>query len=72
MTIGELAERIDLLKAVATGQREGFSLAELRTLLPSDLASWEHALCSTRCVARCRISKPCKHSVRNAKPIWLS
>lgn len=30
------------LKLIATGQRAGFSLDELRALLPSDLASWEH------------------------------
>ncbi|MDQ8030469.1 MAG: MerR family DNA-binding transcriptional regulator [Bordetella sp.] len=36
------AEAVLALKLVATGQRAGFSLDELRTLLPSDLASWEH------------------------------
>ena len=30
------------LKLIMAGQRAGFSLDELRTLLPSDLASWEH------------------------------
>ena len=30
------------LQLIAAGQRAGFSLDELRTLLPSDLASWEH------------------------------
>ena len=30
------------LKLIAAGQRAGFSLDELRTLLPSDLATWEH------------------------------
>lgn len=30
------------LRLIATGQSAGFSLDELRTLLPSDLASWEH------------------------------
>ena len=30
------------LRLIATGQRAGFSLDELRTLLPSDLATWEH------------------------------
>ena len=30
------------LKLIAAGQRAGFSLDELRTLLPSDLASWDH------------------------------
>lgn len=30
------------LKLIGTGQRAGFSLDELRALLPSDLASWEH------------------------------
>ncbi|MFT3851107.1 MAG: MerR family DNA-binding transcriptional regulator [Propionivibrio sp.] len=30
------------LKLIATGQRAGFSLDELRALLPSDLADWEH------------------------------
>lgn len=30
------------LKLITTGQRAGFSLDELRTLLPSDLANWEH------------------------------
>lgn len=30
------------LKLIAAGQRAGFSLDELRALLPSDLASWEH------------------------------
>lgn len=30
------------LKLIATGQRAGFSLDELRALLPGDLASWEH------------------------------
>ncbi|PRE47444.1 MerR family transcriptional regulator [Burkholderia multivorans] len=31
-----------VLKLIATGQRAGFSLDELRTLLPRDLADWEH------------------------------
>jgi len=32
-----------VLRLIATGQRAGFSLDELRTLLPSgDLAHWEH------------------------------
>ena len=30
------------LRLIATGQRAGFSLDELRALLPSDLASWDH------------------------------
>ncbi|WP_198969901.1 MerR family transcriptional regulator [Xylophilus sp. ASV27] len=30
------------LKLIAAGQQAGFSLDELRALLPSDLASWEH------------------------------
>ncbi|KAF1044016.1 MerR family transcriptional regulator [Xylophilus sp.] len=30
------------LKLIAAGQRAGFSLDELRALLPSDLAQWEH------------------------------
>jgi len=30
------------LKLIATGQRAGFSLDELRTLLPGDLVNWEH------------------------------
>lgn len=30
------------LQLIAAGQRAGFSLDELRALLPSDLASWEH------------------------------
>jgi len=30
------------LKLIAAGQRAGFSLDELRGLLPGDLASWEH------------------------------
>jgi DNA-binding transcriptional MerR regulator len=30
------------LKLIATGQRAGFSLDELRALLPSDLAQWGH------------------------------
>ncbi len=31
-----------VLKLIVTGQRAGFSLDELRTLLPGDLAQWEH------------------------------
>lgn len=31
-----------VLKLIATGQSAGFSLDELRTLLPRDLANWEH------------------------------
>ncbi|WP_454689806.1 MerR family transcriptional regulator [Achromobacter aloeverae] len=30
------------LKLIVAGQRAGFSLDELRALLPGDLASWEH------------------------------
>lgn len=30
------------LKLIAAGQHAGFSLDELRALLPGDLASWEH------------------------------
>lgn len=31
-----------VLKLIAAGQGAGFSLDELRTLLPGDLANWEH------------------------------
>lgn len=31
-----------VLKLITVGQAAGFSLDELRTLLPSDLANWEH------------------------------
>ncbi len=31
-----------VLKLIKVGQAAGFSLDELRTLLPSDLANWEH------------------------------
>lgn len=31
-----------VLKLIMTGQRAGFSLDELRALLPGDLAQWEH------------------------------
>ncbi|MGY6258178.1 MerR family transcriptional regulator [Paraburkholderia caledonica] len=31
-----------VLKLIATGQSAGFSLDELRTLLPRDLTNWEH------------------------------
>jgi len=31
-----------VLQLIATAQRAGFSLDELRTLLPGDLAQWEH------------------------------
>lgn len=30
------------LRLITTGQRAGFSLDELRALLPSDLAQWDH------------------------------
>ena len=36
------ADAVLVLKLIATGQRAGFSLDELRTLLPGDLAQWEH------------------------------
>lgn len=38
------AEAVLVLKLITTGQRAGFSLDELRTLLPSDLATWEHGV----------------------------
>ena len=33
-----------MLKLIAAAQRAGFSLDELRELLPADLAQWEHGL----------------------------
>jgi len=36
------ADAVLVLQLIATGQRAGFSLDELRTLLPGDLAQWEH------------------------------
>lgn len=35
-------EAVLALQLIATAQRAGFSLEELRTLLPSDPARWEH------------------------------
>ncbi|MFT4193350.1 MerR family transcriptional regulator [Ottowia sp.] len=35
------ADAVLLLQLIAAGQRAGFSLDELRTLLPGDLARWE-------------------------------
>lgn len=36
------AEAVLALQLITTAQRVGFSLDELRTLLPGDLAQWEH------------------------------
>lgn len=36
------AEAVLILQLITTGQRAGFSLDELRALLPTDLATWEH------------------------------
>lgn len=36
------AEAVLVLQLIATAQQAGFSLDELRTLLPGDLAQWEH------------------------------
>lgn len=36
------ADAVLTLQLIAAGQRAGFSLDELRTLLPSGLAQWEH------------------------------
>lgn len=35
-------EAVTALKLITTAQQAGFSLDELRTLLPSDLANWNH------------------------------
>ena len=35
-------EAVLVLNLIVTGQKAGFSLDELRRLLPSDLAQWEH------------------------------
>ncbi|WP_430461501.1 MerR family transcriptional regulator [Thalassolituus sp. LLYu03] len=35
-------EAVTLLTLIATAQQAGFSLDELRTLLPSDLSQWDH------------------------------
>ena len=35
-------EAVTALKLITTAQQAGFSLDELRTLLPSDLANWDH------------------------------
>lgn len=35
-------EAVTVLKLITTAQQAGFSLDELRTLLPSDLADWDH------------------------------
>ena len=35
-------EAVLVLRLIMTAQKAGFSLDELRTLLPSDLANWEH------------------------------
>lgn len=36
------ADAVLTLQLITTGQRAGFSLDELRTLLPNGLAQWEH------------------------------
>jgi DNA-binding transcriptional MerR regulator len=36
------ADAVLALQLIAAGQRAGFSLDELRALLPGDLAQWEH------------------------------
>ena len=36
------ADAVMALKLIATGQQAGFSLDELRALLPKNLAEWEH------------------------------
>lgn len=36
------ADAVMALKLIATGQQAGFSLEELRALLPKNLAEWEH------------------------------
>lgn len=36
------AEAVLVLRLIATAQQAGFSLDELRTLLPGDLGQWEH------------------------------
>ncbi|MFT4267810.1 MAG: MerR family transcriptional regulator [Xenophilus sp.] len=36
------AEAVLVLRLIATAQQAGFSLDELRTLLPGDLGRWEH------------------------------
>lgn len=36
------ADAVLVLQLIATAQRAGFSLDELRTLLPGDLAQWDH------------------------------
>jgi len=38
------ADAVLVLQLIATAQRAGFSLDELRTLLPGDLAQWEHGI----------------------------
>lgn len=35
-------EAVTVLKLITTAQQAGFSLDELRTLLPTDLADWDH------------------------------
>lgn len=35
-------EAVTVLRLITTAQQAGFSLDELRTLLPSDLADWDH------------------------------
>ncbi|MBF8668254.1 MerR family transcriptional regulator [Pseudomonas putida] len=35
-------EAVMMLKLIVSGQRVGFSLDELRTLLPSDFTNWKH------------------------------
>ncbi len=36
------ADAVLVLKLITAGQRAGFSLDELRALLPGDLAQWDH------------------------------
>jgi len=36
------AEAVTMLKLIATAQQAGFSLDELRALLPADLDDWDH------------------------------
>jgi len=35
-------EAVDMLMLITTAQQAGFSLQELRALLPADLTSWDH------------------------------
>ena len=64
------AEAVLVLQLIATAQQAGFSLDELRTLLPDDLAQWENGTLLGTLRRKVADIEACRRSLCGTRRSW--